>query len=189
MRIRKRSGVVAAAMPNVLIPEGFALDPYDEPIDWEEAIEIVEESSAQPQAESNAQPQAESNAQPQVEHSLELAAAAATPPPQLIVSAAELSLSALEGCDFIAASTENVLNTYKLDQTREAQLREYESKWPGVLSRHGCPLCNANFSSTCEFMIRYQALLKEPLSSSPPTVCVFLCPYHCVVVLAEPCWC
>ena len=81
-----------------------------------------------------------------------------------------MSVDELEGCDFLPASTESTLNSYKLTPEGEARLRSYDRRWPGVLTRHGCPLCNNTLAATSEFMVRYTALLNAPLLSSPPTV-------------------
>ena len=127
-------------------------DAEEEPIDWEGAEQIEVGGGDGGEAAAPAIP------------------AAAPPQPALQVAPNEMSVEELEGCDFLPASTESALNSYKLGPDHEQRLREYERKWPGVLSRHGCPLCNHTFSSTSEFMVRYTALLKEPLVSCPPTV-------------------
>lgn len=144
-----------AAAPLAAAPEQQQQEEEDEElIDWEEAD--APPPPAQPAADPGAAP-----GPPQQPEA---------PPPPPRVADTEMSIEELEGCDFLPASTETALNTYKLSPEAQDRLRGYERKWPGVLTRSGCPLCNNTFSSTSEFMVRYTALLKDPLLVCPPTV-------------------
>lgn len=134
-------------------PAAAAAPEEEEVVDWEEA-----DALAVPAADPG--PAAPASPAPPP--------APAEQPPR--VADTELSIEELEGCDFLPASTETALNTYKLSPEAQERLRGYERKWPGVLTRSGCPLCNNTFSSTSEFMVRYTALLKDPLLVCPPTV-------------------